>query len=67
MGMRAAQLTQAYLYRIDGAEGAPDRRWHYIGSIDGEARFNDGQGSAVMLDLDHLVEIGPGRLRYKPT
>jgi hypothetical protein len=34
--------------------------------LDGVARFNDGQGTARMLDVDRLVVVEHGHLRYKP-
>jgi hypothetical protein len=69
--MQSAELTQAIKYRIDGIDEpgeapAEYARWHYIGVLDGVARFNDGQGTARMLDVDRLVVVEHGRLRYKP-
>jgi hypothetical protein len=63
--MRAAELTQAHRYRIEGVEGSPDRLWHYIGTLEGVARFLDGTATAVMLHVDQLTELGPAHLSYE--
>jgi hypothetical protein len=36
-----------------------------VGSIDGVARFVDSTATAVMLDLDQLVVLGPAHLQHK--
>jgi hypothetical protein len=69
--MRAADLTQAIQYRIDGADRpgvAPAEypRWSYIGHLDGEVRFHDGC-TGMTLALDRLTEVERGHLVYTPT
>jgi hypothetical protein len=66
--MRAADLTQAIVYRIDGIPDVLDAeygRWHYIGTLEDEARFVDPQGMAVTLEVDRLTEVERGHLVYK--
>jgi hypothetical protein len=69
--MEVTDLSQAITYRIDGVEGpgqapAEYARWSYIGTLDGVARFLDGQAKAVMLEVDRLLVIDQGHLSYKP-
>jgi hypothetical protein len=60
-------LTYDPIYRITGVPDHDEGHdWHYIGQIDGVARFSDGRGTAVFLRLDRLTEIEPGRLAYTP-
>jgi hypothetical protein len=63
--VRATELTQAYRYRIDGIGAPAERRWHYIGVLDGAARFLDNAATAVMLEVDRLVVIGPAHLEFE--
>jgi hypothetical protein len=71
MWIKARELTQAITYRIDGVDEpgtgpAGGRHWSYIGTLDGVARFPDGQANAVMLELDRLAAVADGHLAYQP-
>jgi hypothetical protein len=67
VALKATSLTYDPIYRIKGVpEHDEGQDWHYIGHLDGVARFSDGHGKAVFLRLDRLAEIEPGRLAYTP-
>ena len=67
LALKPKSLAYDPIYRIKGVPDYDDGHdWHYIGSLDGVARFSDSTGHAVFLRLDRLTEIEHGRLAYTP-
>jgi hypothetical protein len=67
LALKPKSLAYDPIYRIKGVPDYDDGHdWHYIGSLDGVARFSDGTGTAIFLRLDRLDEIEHGRLAYTP-
>jgi hypothetical protein len=67
--MRATDLTYDVVYRIKGVpdNADDDAHWHYIGTLAGAARFSNGEGTAIDLMLDRLIEIERCHLAYAPA